>query len=445
LTERLQAAPPRLRNLAPEDEGEGDGDGDGDGGGGVPAGNDNAAAIPAAPLSEDDVACNTGIARPADGGEFAATVVAAAADTEFAFDNGFTPALVKALQDNPGLTVDDIFRRISAGPVENEIGVLHPTIVQYGQRSPSAAEGGGAIKKRAMLIANQNYGWGDPLHTPIAEAEAMQSELASRGFEASVHCDQPSRSMDALWGSMVGAANPGDQLVAFYGGHGSPEGLLGVDREAPPSSPDLFTNQQVAGVVSEATGKGARIRMIMDSCHSGTAAQEVREIRENELAATARSAGDQLRVAALLGVRQMKQQLLEIIERRMEILVASYREAKHRCAGGPASTDAPRTRHLAVEHSVDDSANGELREDLRNAFERAVDRLWSELLPLLAAIRTAVGHMQEPPPITDYETLGAQLNYLDDLWNAVSQAMEHAAADADADTDPAGAAGSAPP
>jgi len=51
-------------------------------------------------------------------------------------------------------------------------------------------------------------------------------------------------------------------------------------------------------------------------------------------------------------------------------------------------------------------------------------------VPLLATVRTAVGYTQEPPPTGDYDTLAAQLNYLDDLWNAVSQAMEHAAADA---------------
>jgi len=295
-------------------------------------------------------------------------VVAAAADTESAFDNGFTPALVKLLQDNPGMSVDDVFRRVSAAPVENNIGLLHPTIVQYGQKAPSAPEGR-EIKKRAVLIANQRYRGCNPLNTPVAEAGTMKTELTSRGYDASVHSDQTSGGMDSLWGSMVGAANPGDHLVAFYGGHGAPEGLLGVEHDGPPNPPDIFTNHQVAGVVSAATGRGARIRVVMDSCHSGTAAQEVREVRENELAATAHSAGDQLRVAALLGLRQAKQRLLDLIERRAEIVLASYRERRERGAGARAPADARGARNLVPAEDLEDR--------IPNAFERAVDRLWS--------------------------------------------------------------------
>jgi hypothetical protein len=46
---------------------------------------------------------------------------------------------------------------------------------------------------------------------------------------------------------------------------------------------------------------------------------------------------------------------------------------------------------------------------------------------MLEIVRTAVKHKEAPPPISDLALLGAQLNYLDDLWNAVSQPLERSA------------------
>jgi putative sterol carrier protein len=62
------------------------------------------------------------------------------------------------------------------------------------------------------------------------------------------------------------------------------------------------------------------------------------------------------------------------------------------------------------------------------AFARAVDRAWHAYLPQLEVVRMIARVTAPPPPIAD-ATLGAQLNYLDSLWNAVAQPMEAAAAD----------------
>jgi hypothetical protein len=377
------------------------------------------------------------VANPGGGGEVAATVVGSAADSEYAFDNSFTPALVAALQANPNLNIDDVLRQLAAAPLgtgaDNSSGLHHPTIVQYGQAAPSTSEPRDN-KKLAVLVGNQNYVNINSLSTPIAEAGTMQSELASRGYDANVHADKTAADMTTLWGSMVGAANKGDDLVAFYGGHGAPEGLIGINHDVPPNPSDIFTNSQVSGVVSSATGKGAHIRFVMDSCHSGAAAQAVREVRENELAAVATSVGDQLRVAAMTGLRKAKERILALLAQRETILSQLDHEIEQRSAHAPAAAQGAK-RDVVVEGLAD------ARTKLPNAFERAVDKLWAEYVPLLMIVKTAVGYTQAPPPIGDYRTLGAQLNYLDALWNSVSQPMERATAAAGA----AGAAGAKKP
>jgi hypothetical protein len=368
------------------------------------------------------------IASPS-GGDVAATVVGSAADSESALDGSFTPALVTALQATPHLNIDEVLYRLVAAPLgtgtDNGGDLQHPTIVQYGQAAQHAPGGadGRDHKKLAILIANQHYVHINGLYTPIAEADTMKAELASRGYDANVHADKTAADMTSLWGSMVGAANRGDDLMAFYGGHGMPEGLLGVNHDGPPNPPDVYTNHQVSGVVSAATSKGAHIRFVMDSCHSGAAAQAVREVRENELAAAAGSAGGPLQVAALTGLRKAKERLLAHLAQRETMHQQLLDELRHREARAPAVGNARASRDL-VAVDLDDALTR-----LPNAFERATNQLWAEYVPMLETVRAAVGHRQAPPPITDYVTLGAQLNYLDDLWISVSQAMERAAAE----------------
>jgi hypothetical protein len=378
----------------------------------------------------------------ANPGGGSATVVGAAADTEYAFDNSFTPALVAALQANPNLSIDEVLEQLGAGSlgtgVDNDNGLHHPTIVQYGQTAQNTSECRDN-KKLAVLIANQNYVNISSLNTPIAEAGTMKTELEGRGYDANVHSDKTAAEMSTLWSSMVSAAAQGDDLVAFYGGHGAPEGLVGVNYDFPPAVPDIFSNAQVAGVVGSATGKGAHIRFVMDSCHSGSAAQTVREVRENELAAVATSVGDHLRVAAMTGLRQAKERLLAHCHKRETTLQQLDDAIQQHQATPPDAANAQATQTWnAVLTALRASRTG-----VQNAFDRASDRMWAQYIPLLNIVKMAVGHKQAPPPIADYRTLCAQVNYLDDLWNSVSQPMERTTAEAGAQ--PAGAGATTAP
>lgn len=339
----------------------------------------------------------------------AATVVASTAESERALDGAFTPALLAALRAHPGASLDQVLHQVSAsalawGPDGNS-GLQHPTIVQYGRTAPPGAAGSGG-NKHAVLIANEDYDHLGHLPAPRAEADAMQRELASRGYRADIHHDRSAADMAALWGGMVGSAHRGDELVAYYGGHGVPEGLAGIHHGHPPIAPDLFHRAQVTGVVSSATGKGAQIRFVMDSCYSGSVTQAVREERHGELTAAARAAHDEPRRAALAGLHDAKQRLLDLLAGRDAIADQPGDASPEHAARGPRAV-----------RDVGPLA-------FKTAFETAVERVWAEYVPRLEDVQRMVAYPEPPPAITDPGGLGAQLNYLDDLWNAVAQPLE---------------------
>jgi len=365
---------------------------------------------------------DTRIANPAPGGgaHVAATVVGSSADTELAGDGAFTPALLADLEANPQLSIDEVLQRVTSAAVPVSPyarAVQHPTIMQMG-RMPRAGAGNGSRggKKRAVLVANEDYVHEPELFTPLKEAQAMKSELATRGYESGVHHNKSAAEMGALWNTLVGAANPGDDLVAFYGGHGEPAGLAGINHGRPPVPPDLFHNAQVSSVVSSATDKGAHIRFVLDSCYSGAAVDTVREERHNELAAAtgAGSVGDELRLATMTGLRHTKQRLLAIsgAARALGRLRAARPQPDAHAPDGHAPT-----RDFGARDVV--PASGPVNS--------AADRAWSDCAPLIEMAHMIVRHAAAPPP-ADPTSLAARLNYLDDLWNALQQPIEDALA-----------------
>lgn len=367
-------------------------------------------------------------------------VVGTTGDLEKALDGAFTPKLVDHLQAEPALSFDDALRRMTEEALvwfrDPSHGMQHPTILEYSRtagRSGGGASGAGAgtkpNQKHAVLIANEDYRHINPLGTPVWEANDMQGQLAARGYHAQVHENKTADEMGSLWNGMVGAAKAGDDVVAYFSGHGMPDGLLGIEHRR--SEPDVFSNAQVSGVVNSATDRGAHIRFVMDSCFSGAVAQSVRSERQNELAKTLRtgSMSDKLRLSAIEGLRQAKQRLIALVKGGGEL---AGRAAAQRSARGAAdgSSGAAPSRNLSA------SRDAVLDDDYKSAYQEALDRLWAACEPALMLAKMIARRSDPAPPISDYVTLGAQLNYLDDLWNAVTAPPEPAgAADSSASAD----------
>jgi hypothetical protein len=349
-------------------------------------------------------------------GSGSALVVGAVEDQELAMDDKFTPLLMAAFKANPDLSFDDVLRLIASRAYEQHKGdpmsALHPTLAEYGQHAPSTEEPREA-KKRAVLIGNQHYP-SAPLYTPIADAAGMQSELSSRGYAAATHSDKAAADMATLWGSMVGSSDKGDDLVAYFAGHGERDGLVGVHPSR--GMADVFTSAQVAGVVSSATGRGAHIRFILDSCHAGAQVQAVREVRENELATVASTVGDKVQVTAMIALREARERLLDHIGEGKKTARALDAMRSKQSARAPVRAGVTRDIDLVPippGHGVD------------RVHDTAAAAIWDQYVPVLNQLRKMVGFTQAPPPVADY-TLAAQVKYLDDLWIAVSRSADRA-------------------
>ena len=357
-----------------------------------------------------------------------ATVVGSAQNPESAYDATFTPALIKKLNDNPHMSLDEVLTSI-VGPsmATGDTGLWdsqpkqNPTIYQYGQTAENTSMTR-AGQHLAVLVANQNYATdaaGFPwvnLATPHAEAGTMSGALSSRGYTSNVLQDQTSKQMAGAWNGMVGKAKEGDDLVAYYGGHGDVSGLAGVQDGHPSGNigNDIYTNAQIAGLVSSATTKGAHIRFISDACHSGGGVQAVREERANELAEQAEGDHEQVLV---LGAQQLMQ-----FKTELEGLATQYRATHDNLHDQMAQIDAANADALTQAMTGINWALFMLR--------MRIDALWQRYLAVLNVIRFALtiihgADLDDPPQaISNYRTLGEQLTYIDLVTNACMQPVE---------------------
>lgn len=378
---------------------------------------------PAVQMDDDENMC---VSTPPTPGS--ATVVGSAQNPESAYDATFTPALIKKLNDNPHMSLDEVLTSI-VGPsmATGDTGLWdsqpkqNPTIYQYGQTAENTSMTR-AGQHLAVLVANQNYAsdaagfpWVN-LATPHAEAGTMRGALSSRGYTATVHNDQTSKQMSGAWNGMVGKAKEGDDLVAYYGGHGDVSGLAGVQDGHPGGNigNDIYTNAQIAGLVSSATTKGAHIRFISDACHSGGGVQAVREERANELAEQAEGDHEQVLV---LGAQQLMQ-----FKTELESLATQYRATHDNLHDQMAQIDAANADALTQAMTGINWALFMLR--------MRIDALWQRYLAVLNVIRFALtiihgADLDDPPQaVTNYRTLGEQLTYIDLVTNACMQPVE---------------------
>lgn len=363
-------------------------------------------------------------------GTGSATVVGAAGNTEWAFDNSFTPALLAEMKANPGLTLDEVLVRLADRELKvntAEQPQHHPTIARFGQTTENANMTR-AGRHMATLVANSRYVAAGQLQTPGTEAAAFRTALAGQGYDAEpVREDLTAPSMEAAFGSLVRRAAPNDDLVAYYSGHGSPEGLVGIAHGVA-GKPDILANARVASLVGEATGKGAHIRFVMDSCHSGSAAERVRTERSSELRDAGQSAAGSALLAAagfaqwckgrLMKLRSMRDQELETIRS-----IIRHRETNPPPKGTPPVIRERWTKELAELKAALPAV--EARYDVAIADNWAL--MWAPLFAAAAAVRLVTGKPGAPPVgIQNSGTVGLQLDWLDDLANAATKPVDQA-------------------
>jgi len=351
-----------------------------------------------------------------------ATVVGSATSSEYAFDNSFTPALIDALEKNPGLGLDDVLVLMGARTltVNNAQPEHHPQIAQYGQTDDNSSVCRDSEHK-AVLVANQNYTSINPLSTPIAEAGQLASELGARGYTTTQQNDQTAQQMDSHFGDTVSSLKEGDDAVLYYAGHGAEDGLVGINYSG--QNNDMYTPSQVESVVSTATSRGAHIRFIMDSCHSGSVTDLVRSERLNELATqTADQWDSQMFVTAAQYVASCKGELGEHIHARANLLSnirGAIRDVQAQIATNPTPVLTARLNALQ-----------NLQTRMTQMFDTRIQTRWDQMRSILAPIKLALGIATRtrlpalPRTPADYRTLGTLLDVLEAMENAAIAAVD---------------------
>ncbi|MBR56561.1 MAG: hypothetical protein CMH54_00725 [Myxococcales bacterium] len=359
--------------------------------------------------------------------EGSATVIAAATSTEWSFDNSFTPALIEALDKNPHLGIDEVLLMMGEKTlfVGGEQPQHHPQVAQHGQKGREADNTSecGENARKAVLVANNNYldqGAG-PLPGPIPETRQLAGELEQRGYKTSQHDDQSAVEMDAHYNSVISSLKAGDDLVLAFSGHGAPEGLVGIDYTW--SYYDIFSNAQVESTISGATSRGANIRFIIDSCHSGSVTDLVRSERRNELAQlTADRFDSQMYLGTAAYLENSKQKIKDYVHGRVNALNGvnwAIEDVKYQLAQD--SNLLLRAKLFALQA---------YKSYLTSLLNEKADELWAEMVINLNAIKmllsfaTGTRMPAFPAKPTHYNTFGTILDVLEVMENAAILAVE---------------------
>lgn len=312
------------------------------------------------------------------------TVVAATQETQEGMNACLTPALVRLLDEHPQASVEQVLEVLGVARFESDTDGMSGNNTSMAQSEGTASEDG---EKIALLVANQHYTYLDDLPEVEGETAGLASSLESRGYGTDIQEDQGGGGMSSVYEGVAAAANPGDELVFYYAGHGIPEGLCGVENV---DGSDVYPHAALQGMVSSATSRGVNLRVILDCCHAGNFTNAMRREFGDEAEEAGTVANSELHITASV----CRDRILETLAERSAVLDT--------------------IRGTIEEHP--DRAE-ELRESARGVIQHycdVLDELWQAardaVVPMLGAAAETVG---EAPEIDHYPTMGAPLQWLE--------------------------------
>ena len=146
-------------------------------------------------------------------------------------------------------------------------------------RGTEKAKGGG--EKKAYVVGNSNYEFVDDLPGAKADAASMVSHYQGQGYKAfhiqDVKAAQLKNGIEAF-----GGLKEGDQGVLYYAGHGTHQGLLGVDVHG---TDGLVPRSVISSTTSKALSNGAQLDVVIDACQAGAIQTQL----EKDLGKTSKS------------------------------------------------------------------------------------------------------------------------------------------------------------
>jgi hypothetical protein len=172
----------------------------------------------------------------------------------------------------------------------------------------TSATATGTATRRAVVVGNGDYDQTgtmgstvEPLRdiaVAVSEAGAMASMLQGRGYDVRNQDNQTAVQIGALLQAGIAGLGAGDELVFYYHGHGTIEGLIGRDGS-------VYMPAQMAALRSTARRAQVDLTLALEGCHTGVFADAIRgaELRDTRAAM-------QARVGATSRVVQLARQLL---------------------------------------------------------------------------------------------------------------------------------------
>jgi hypothetical protein len=252
--------------------------------------------------------------------EGSATISGAARADEEAADEG---SLTKQLTDEQDIGDADSDEEMTEGMKQEATEVIkyrtvdglktqHPTFAQMGIR-PKEILG----NKLGVYVGNEKYkhneNWGN-LPGATADMDSMKSAMEGNDYDTVKSSkNKGSKVIGSIFKSAVNKAKAGDALLLYYAGHGLPGGIVGVNSKVEGKDEkkegeqngdgtrggileDRSTSYQgykISDIEKYATllqsleygvSKGVHTTLIADACHSGAAADLVRDKAVEKLA-----------------------------------------------------------------------------------------------------------------------------------------------------------------
>lgn len=205
-----------------------------------------------------------------------------------------TRTLLEQLDDQRKSVADavartgDGARQLGAAPTGGE----EPAGVSLG--SSAAAPAGSKPQRRAVVVGNAVYAPGSkmgstveptrPLPGSKGDAAAITAALRTRGYRVATLADQTAAQLDSALRGQLAGLGAGSELVFYFSGHGTPEGLIGADGHA-------FTPAQALALRTQARQAQVDLVFATDACHAGIFADAMRgaELADTRAAAAQRA------------------------------------------------------------------------------------------------------------------------------------------------------------
>lgn len=309
-----------------------------------------------------------------------AMILASSSERELTAGAGPTTELSKELnyRDTP---IDDIFRKVGDSVRESREGMTeHPMLASVGTADGTFGKEG---VRKGVFVDNDEL---------TGDATGLERGFASRGFanERVAHVD--GEGIGKAFGSVLGPAKAGDQIVAAFKGHGGDDKLFGYERE-PGEEATYHRQSAFARMTHEAAARGAHVRGYVLACHAGGV---VTSLIGKESGRLEDEDGANQEWNDLVGYVDRKRDALEQTESESIAAMTAVSEQmtalrqEHR----QAQDDQQKARLQARVDALETEHQGYVE-----ALKASLVALWKELRGALAKIAGAVSGADGRPPV----------------------------------------------